>query len=184
RRIDGHALWANAKALAIAGVTAATKDPPGGKIVRDARGELTGVFIDNAIALVEDKIPAADAQVIERRIRAAADKAIRAGITGVHEMGIGDDVVAVYRELAGKQQLPLRVYAFHAGAAPGVPAPDVGWFAMRGVKFFADGALGSRGARLYADYDDDPGNRGLWVTEPAALAREVDAAVANGWQVA
>jgi predicted amidohydrolase YtcJ len=55
---------------------------------------------------------------------------------------------------------------------------------MRGVKYYADGALGSRGARLYEDYDDDPGNRGLWVTEPAKLAAAVDAAVAHGWQVA
>src|SRR5439155_3410081 len=124
---------------------------------------------DNAVALVEAKIPAPSAQVIERRIRAAADKAIRAGITGVHEMGIGEDVAAVYRALAAKQQLPLRVYAYATGPVAHAPEPDAGWFAMRGVKFFADGALGSRGARLYADYDDDPGNRGLWVTEPAVL---------------
>ncbi|MBA2543636.1 MAG: amidohydrolase family protein, partial [Deltaproteobacteria bacterium] len=63
-------------------------------------------------------------------------------------------------------------------------SPAVGWFQMRGVKFFADGALGSRGARLYKEYDDDPKNRGLWVTEPDKLKGAVDAAVSGGWQVA
>jgi hypothetical protein len=191
RRIDGHAIWVNSAALAAAKVTAATPDPPGGKILRDAKGEPTGVLVDNATALVEDKLPAATAEDIERRIRAAAATAVGLGLTGVHEMGIDDATAQVYERLAAAHQLPLRVYAFLAGdtAHPDTlrtraPKPPVGRFVMRGVKFFADGALGSRGARLYADYDDDPGNRGLWVTEPAALAKAVDGAVAGGWQVA
>ncbi len=190
RRIDGHAIWVNSVALAAAGVSAATPDPPGGKIVHDAKGQPTGVFVDNAIAVVEDKVPQPDAATRRAWLLAAADKAVHAGITGVHEMGIDDDTAAVYRQLAEEHALPLRVNAYLAGnpnnlarlAQP--PAADVGWFAMRGVKFYADGALGSRGARLYAPYDDDPGNSGLWVTEPAVLARAVDAAVAGGWQVA
>jgi hypothetical protein len=190
-RIDGHALWVNSRALAASGITAKTPDPDGGKIVRDAGGEPTGVLVDNAAGLVEAKVPAVTAQVRERRIRAAAQKAIATGITGVDEMGIEDETAAVYEQLAANNDLPLRVYAFLAGDTEHpdalrtrAPRPRTGNFTMRGVKFFADGALGSRGARLYAPYDDDPQNQGLWVTEPTALAKAVDAAVAGGWDVA
>jgi len=190
RRIDGHAIWVNSRALAAARITAATPDPKGGKIVRDAGGAPTGVLIDNAMELVDAAVPAASAEARERRIRAAARRAVEVGLTGVHDMGIDDATAAVYRALAGRGELPLRVYAFLAGDPARVerlrrnPEPAVGRFEMRGVKFFADGALGSRGARLYAEYDDDRGNRGLWVTEPEALARAVEVAASTGWQVA
>ncbi len=190
RRVDGHASWVNSRALAAANITKATKDPAGGTIVRDARGEPTGVLVDNAADLVAAVMPVATPEVRERRIRAAAQEAIAAGITAVHEMGIEDETAAVYAKLAARDQLPLRVYAFLAGdpahlerlATP--PAPATGRFVMRGVKFFADGALGSRGARLYEPYVDEPKSNGLWVTEPKQLAAGVEAAVAHGWQVA
>jgi predicted amidohydrolase YtcJ len=188
-RIDGHAIWVNSVALREAGVTRATKDPAGGKIVRDARGEPTGVLIDNAEGLVFARQPPATPEQREQRIRAAAAVAIAAGLTGVHDMGIEEETAAAYRKLAEAHQLPLRVHAYLS--APDdlarfktPPAPPTGRFAMAGVKFYADGALGSRGARLYAPYSDDPKNIGLWRTDPAALARGVEAAVAGGWQVA
>lgn len=189
RRVDGHAAWVNSRALAAAGITKATPDPAGGKIVRDARGEPTGVLIDNAIELVGQKVPEASPALRERRIRAAARLAIAAGITAVHEMGIDDATAEVYAKLAAANALPLRVYAFYAGDATRPerlrtpPAPPVGRFVMRAVKFFADGALGSRGARLHAAYADDPDNLGLWVTEPGVLAAGVKVAVDHGWQV-
>jgi len=191
RRVDGHAAWLNSKALAEAGITKATKDPAGGKILRDKKGEPTGVLVDNAMDLVDRKLPAPTPEVIERRIRIAAGVATKLGFTGVHEMGIDRATAAVYESLARDKKLPLRVYAYLGGDPSKAeelrttpPAPAVGRFVMRGVKFFADGALGSRGARLYADYADDKGNLGLWVTEPDALAKAVEAAVAGGWQVA
>ncbi|HEX5063486.1 MAG TPA: amidohydrolase [Kofleriaceae bacterium] len=191
RRIDGHAIWVNSRALAEAAITKATKDPAGGKIVRDANGEPTGVLIDNATDLVDAKVPAATADVRERRILAAAKVATELGFTAVHEMGIEDATADVYRKLAAANQLPLRVYAYLAGDAAHAdelrkrpPAPATGRFVMRGVKYFVDGALGSRGARLYEEYDDDKANLGLWVTEPKQLAAAVDASVAGGWQTA
>jgi predicted amidohydrolase YtcJ len=192
RRVDGHAIWVNSKALAEAGITKKTKDPAGGKILRDKAGEPTGVLVDNATDLVDVKVPVASAEVRERRIKLAAQVAIQAGITAVHEMGIDDATAEVYAKLAKENALPLRVYAFLAGdASPkGLarlatkPAATTGHFTMRGVKFFADGALGSRGARLYKPYDDDKKNLGLWVTEPKRLATAIETAVANGWQVA
>jgi predicted amidohydrolase YtcJ len=191
RRVDGHAAWLNSRALAAAGITKQTPDPPGGKILRDANGEPTGVLVDNAIALVHAKIPEPTAELRERRILAAAKLATELGFTAVHEMGIDDATAAVYEQLAAQSRLPLRVYAYLAGDASRAeqlrtrgPRPATGRFVMRGVKYFADGALGSRGARLYEPYDDDKGNLGLWVSQPEALAAAVDASVAGGWQTA
>ena len=193
RRVDGHALWVSSAVLARAGITRATPDPAGGRIVRDAKGEPTGVLVDLAMNLVDAIAPKPSAEVRERRIRRAAAEAVAAGLTGVHEMGIDDDTVAVYRALAKAGELPLRVNAYLEVAPADAPAlakrplePDGGdaYFAMVGVKFFADGALGSRGASLAADYSDDPGNRGLWVTQPAELDRAVKSATDAGWQVA
>jgi hypothetical protein len=190
-RVDGHALWVNARALALAQVTKDTPDPPGGKILRDADGAPTGVLVDNARALVLSKVPPASPELRRRRIVAAARLAVAKGITGIHEMGIEDATAAVYRELAAKGELPLHVYAFLRGDAAHPerlrarhPEPATGRFTMRGVKFFADGALGSRGARLLAPYSDDPKNQGLWVTPPPALAAAVEAAVDGGWDIA
>lgn len=191
RRVDGHAIWVNSDALRIAGITKDTPDVPGGKIIRDANGEPTGVFVDNAVDLIEAHLPKPDAATRTARIVNASKVAVSLGLTGVHEMGIDDETAATYRELAKTGQLPLHVHAFLAGnpktaseLAKNAPAAPVGRFAMPGVKFFADGALGSRGARLYADYNDDHGNLGLWVTEPSELTRAVNAAVDGGWQVA
>lgn len=193
RRVDGHAVWVNTAALTIAGITKATPDPAGGKIVRDASGEPTGVLVDAAMDLVDKHVPAASREARERRIRHAAKIAIEVGLTGVHEMGIDDETVAVYRQLAGAGELPLRVNAYLEGSpaiarslAEREVEPDDGdaYFALAGMKLFADGALGSRGAALAADYADDEGNRGLWVTEAPTLKQAVIDATGAGWQVA
>ena len=187
-RIDGHAIWVNSVALARAHITKASPDPAGGKIVRDAKGEPTGVLMDNAEDLIWNAQPPATPELRAQRIRAAAQVAIAAGLTAVHDMGIEEETAAAYAQLAAAHQLPLRVHAFLTAPAElsrlaKPPAPPVGRFEMRGVKLYADGALGSRGARLYAPYSDDPKNVGLWRTEPARLSALVEAAVAGGWQV-
>jgi predicted amidohydrolase YtcJ len=192
RRIDGHALWANAEAMKRAGITAATKDPSGGKIIRDAAGKPTGVFIDNAMDLIEAQIPQPSHEVRIRRILLAADTAAAAGLTGVHEMGIDEDTVNAYRELAAQGKLKLRVHAFLDGSlletlpsrTPDVDANGTAMFALRGVKLYADGALGSRGALLLAPYSDDPKNSGLALLTPDQLRHGVDLAVSSGWQLA
>ena len=191
RRVDGHALWANSKAIGIAGITRKTRDPVGGKILHDARGEPTGVFIDTAMDLVESKIPAPSPEVIERRILAAAAVAVEKGLTGVHEMGIGDATIAVYRKLATEGRLPLRVYAFlsyQAGVLETLPTrerilDEGGRFTLRAVKVYADGALGSRGAALLAPYSDDAKNSGHMITSAEEIAEVVKVAAAAGWQV-
>jgi len=193
RRIDGHSLWANAAALRAAGITAATKDPQGGRIMRDASGQPTGVLVDGAMALVDDKVPEPGADVIRRRILAAARVATAAGLTAVHDMGIEDDVIAVYRQLAAEKALPLRVYAMIAGwhhaAELATRHPDrdpdgTALFVLGGAKFYADGSLGSRSAALLAPYDDDPKNEGIIVTDEPTLAAAARNALAGGWQLA
>jgi predicted amidohydrolase YtcJ len=194
RRIDGHAVWVSSKALQLAGIERSTPDPRGGRIVRDGSGDATGVLIDQAMDLIDDKMPPASDAARQRRILAAAKQAIEAGITCVHEMGIDDATADVYRNLEDERRLPLRVYAFLSGdpkMAESLPrrVPDTdrdgnARFIVRGVKFFADGALGSRGAVLLAPYADDPKNTGLWVTPPGELERAIEAAVEGGWQPA
>jgi predicted amidohydrolase YtcJ len=188
-RIDGHAIWVNSVALREAGITRSTRDPDGGKIVRDGAGEPTGVLIDNAEGLVFRKQPEPSPELRAQRLQAAAKVAIAEGLTGVHDMGIEEATADAYRKLAEAHQLPIRVYAYLT--APDkieryatAPLPPTGRFTMRGVKLYADGALGSRGARLYAPYTDDPKNQGLWRTSPDTMKRAVDAAVAGGWGVA
>jgi predicted amidohydrolase YtcJ len=194
RRVDGHAVWVSSAALALGGVTRDTRDPDGGKILRDGKGEPTGVLVDNAMDLVETHIPAPTDAVIERLIRLAAAYAIERGLTGVHEMGIEPATADVYRRLAAAGELPLRVTAYASGdpavakqlaATPPTELDDgFAWFSMRGVKLYADGALGSRGAALGAEYSDDPGNHGNWVTSPEDLRVAIADLAAGGWQIA
>ncbi|AGP41767.1 amidohydrolase [Sorangium cellulosum] len=193
RRVDGHALWANAAAMRAAGVGRGAQDPPGGRILRDAAGEPTGVFIDSAMDLVEAKIPADPPAVRERRILRAAEEALSSGLTGVHEMGIDDETVAVYRALAAAGRLPIRVHAYLAGAgrleglrerAPDADAAGTAMFVLRGVKLFADGALGSRGAALLEPYADEPSTSGLLLMDREALARAARLVADAGFQLA
>ncbi len=190
RRVDGHALWANSKALALAGVTADTPDPAGGVIVRDDAGAPTGVFVDNAMDLIESAIPAPTAEVRRRRILRAAEMAVAVGLTGVHEMGISDETVAVYQALDAEGALPLRIYALLSYSDEVLESLSTRhriqgkYFSMRGMKVYADGALGSRGASLLAPYADAPDTSGLVITSVEDMATIAKAAAAHGWQLA
>jgi predicted amidohydrolase YtcJ len=192
RRVDGHAGWANGAALARAGVTRATEDPPGGRVLRDARGEPTGVLVDTAMDLVERAVPATDAAAIERAILRGQEVVLASGLTAVHEMGIGPQTQAVYRALAASGRLAVRVYAFAAADEAGLgalnrqpePSPPMAMFTLRGIKLYADGALGSRGAALLSPYSDDPQNSGLVITQADAIEAAARRALASGWQLA
>jgi hypothetical protein len=192
RRVDGHALWANAAAMRAAGISKATPDPAGGKIVRDGKGELTGIFLDNGVPLIESKIPKPSREVIARRLLLGADAAVKEGLTGIHDMGMDEETVSVYRELAAAGKLKLRVYGFFGGEGltelpknlkPERDRDGTSFFTLGGIKLYADGALGSRGAALLEPYSDDPKNRGLLVTEPKLIEKLAKEAAAAGWQV-
>jgi predicted amidohydrolase YtcJ len=187
-RVDGHASWANAAAMRLARIDRNTKDPPGGKIVRDERGEPTGIFVDAARKLVQRVMPAVSRAELEAAILRAQDVALSVGLTEVHTMGADAATIAAYEQLAREGKLRIRVYAYASAVEAErllARAPDrsVGMFTLRGIKLFADGALGSRGARLLAPYADDPQNSGLELTSGEKITAIARAAVAKGWQV-
>ncbi|WP_290594880.1 amidohydrolase [Arenimonas sp. SCN 70-307] len=181
-RVDGHAGWANTAAI-----RAATRDlsgdwqPEGGRILRDARGQPTGVFIDTASAFIDAAVPPPDEALRAEALERALEAAVANGLTGVHDMGASLADLRLMRSFADAGKLPLRVRAYANGDAEALDALCAmgayehasGRLAMRGVKFYVDGALGSRGAALIEDYSDEPGHRGLLVTEPAAYAAGV-----------
>jgi len=180
RRIDGHAAWANSEALKLAGITRESTDPEGGEIIRDKQGEPTGILIDNAVDLVVEVIPEVGPEETRRRIKMAIDHCVAHGLTGVHEAGVSWERAQVYRELAEKAELDIRVYAMYGdlpatlnkALAAGPLFTDDEMLTIRAIKLYSDGALGSRGALLLDDYTDQPGHRGLPVT-PANHMRDV-----------
>jgi len=191
RRVDGHALWANSAALRAAGITETTPDPKGGRILRDTLGRATGILLDNAMDLVETRIPAADPAQREGWIRQGLLALQRLGFTSACDMG-GDAVtLQAYRRLAGANALPVRVFSYF-DQAPKLMlqelkqprARQLSFFQVQGVKLYFDGALGSRGARMAAPYADAPASSGLWVTEPEALGRAASIVLRSGYQPA
>ena len=192
RRVDGHASWASLKAMQAAGITRDTKDPDGGSIVRDARGEPTGVFIDNAMGLLDAAQPKPSRAETKARIRTALDRCASAGLTEIHDAGVSMEQAAAYRELADEGALPLRVYLMWDGTNPDpidamvAEEPFVNYrdrLTLRAVKLMVDGAMGSRGAVFFEDYADAPGNRGLFVTQPEEVERRASLAMSRGYQV-
>jgi predicted amidohydrolase YtcJ len=192
RRVDGHAAWANSEALRRAKITRDTPDPPGGKILRDAKGEPTGILVDRAEELV-DAISLPSEDEVEQAILRAQNLLVSEGLTSVHEMGISTGVADVYLRLARAGRLKIQVYA-HWSADPETLAeafrrgpmrasgPD-DLFTLRAIKVYADGALGSRGAHLKAPYSDDPHNTGIVVTPASEIEQISRRALAAGFQV-
>ncbi len=188
RRVDGHAGLANAKAMELAGISARTKDPKGGKIQRFQDRKPTGVFIDNAMGLISRLLPMADQRAVRRRFLLAQKHCLSKGLTRVHDAGISPSRARLLRRLEQEGLWKLGVYGmWSAPGSHGQPAQpdDPGPRALlrfRAIKLYADGALGSRGAALLAPYSDDPGNTGLLTTEPAELERLIRAAADRGLQ--
>jgi predicted amidohydrolase YtcJ len=188
-RVDGHAGWANSRAMTLAAITDQTPDPPGGKIVRDANGKATGVLVDRAQGLVRAKIPPPAFHQIKRQLELAAKECARLGLTGVHDAGVSREDLQAYRELIREGKLPVRVWAMIGGEGAlwrdyVERGPELGDFlTVRSIKLFADGALGSRGAALWQPYSDDKANTGLMMTTTEDVERVARLAAAKGFQV-
>jgi predicted amidohydrolase YtcJ len=192
-RVDGHAVWVNSAALKAASISASTKDPEGGRIVRRPDGSPSGVLVDRAVDLVQRIMPRASAADFERQILAAAKACAKVGLTEVQDAShYGPEEIATLAKLAEAGLLPIRVYATVSNDSKDLPGffsrgPRIGrgsdFLTVRAIKVLADGALGSRGAALLSDYSDEPGNRGLPVTSPERVQELARDARKNGWQL-
>ncbi len=192
RRVDGHAVWVNSKVLELAGITSSTQDPSGGKVIRDAHGNPTGVLVDNGMDLVDKVVPLLSDADVEQRLLAAMNECASLGLTEVHDMGVNLQTINVMKKIIDEGKCPIRIYALVDGAGETWDyymkrGPEIGYgnnmLTVRGIKMYIDGALGSRGAALIDDYSDDPGNRGLLVSSETKLDSVCQQAATNGFQV-
>lgn len=163
-RVDGHAGLANDRALSAAGVTRNSVAPSGGEILFRSDGEPTGVLVDAAMAAVPE--PTLDVVEVRRRLLVAQRECLRHGLTCVHDMGVSARVLDQLVQLHREKQWFLRTYVMLTPSERGLIARGPwqtrdGVIKVCGVKAYADGALGSRGAALLKPYTDRPSTRGL-----------------------
>ncbi len=188
RRIDGHAAWANSRALKLGGVTARSK-VDGGSVMLTG-GEPNGILVDNAIGLVGSKIPAPSEKEMIQALRQAEQNCFEVGLTSVQDAGLPLRVVELIDLQHKKGSLKIRINAWLSPSEE-----NFTHFVERGpyqsdhltvntVKLFTDGALGSRGARMIEPYSDDPGNVGLLVTPLEVLEKHCRRAYLNDYAVA
>jgi hypothetical protein len=195
-RYDGHMGLANTAALKLAGITADTKDPPGGVIYRLADGKTpSGILKDNAMGLLDRLIPEPSEAEIREAVEAAMNALVENGVTSVQDMdGSGRDtrqtLFRVLQELDRGGKLKARVdlrwpiAAANELAALGVSANfGTDFVRIGGVKGFMDGSLGSSTAKMFAGYDSDPKTSGVYVTEPAVMRNFIQKATAAGLSV-
>ena len=190
-RVDGHAGWANTKAIQLAQVSSDTPDPVGGKIIRDNRGRPTGVFIDAAEGYVQTVVPESNREEQTLALNAALSLLSSYGVTSVHDAGVGVETWELYKDFAIQRKLRTRIYGMISGAGRvfdqlSSEGPIQSLYddrlALRSVKLYSDGALGSRGAALIEDYHDDPGNKGLLFIDQEEMNLMVEKVVSKGYQ--
>ncbi|WP_299588481.1 amidohydrolase [uncultured Microbulbifer sp.] len=191
RRVDGHAGWANSKALQLAGIDKNTQVPEGGEIVRDTHGNPSGILVDNAMDLMQKAIPSPTLAQEKKSLQNAFRTALSLGLTSVHDAGITEKTLNVYRELARQKAIPMRVYPMlsvdshnytkllNAGH---IGSPSERLY-MRSIKLSADGALGSRGAALLEPYHDRPKEKGLLLYPEDKMLTLLKLATDNNFQV-
>lgn len=188
RRVDGHAGWANSKALEIAGINADTKIDGGDVLLKN--GEPTGILIDNAADLVLNIIPKPGREEMVKSIKMAEKNCFAVGLTSVTDAGLESSTVQIIDSLQKAGVIKMRVNAwlspteenFRTYIDKGPVHND--YLTIGTLKLYADGALGSRGARLIDDYADDPGNKGLIVTSEEELTALCRRALKHDFQVA
>lgn len=190
-RIDGHAAWVNSVALNVGDVTRETQDPVGGRVIRDAEGDPTGILVDAAESYVARFIPQESPEQLEEAIERAQQDMLSLGITGVHDAGISKSVWELYQQFDRRDDLTVHINAMIGGVteqtrpwiAQGPVMPNgSSRLSLTGVKIYSDGALGSRGAAMLEPYNDEPGNKGLLFYDQQEMDDQVLTAVSNGLQ--
>ncbi|MFM5886072.1 MAG: amidohydrolase [Novosphingobium sp.] len=224
-RVDGHAGWANSRAMAAAGITAASKDPAGGQIIRlglsaaapataapgkgpalSAKpgtkvrsaftagnlGKPSGIFVDNAMNLVGNAVPPPRPEDRDVALGKAQEILLKYGVTAAADMGTSIEDWQAFRRAGDTGALRVRIMSYAAGidnmALIGGPGPSPWLYddklRLNGVKLYADGALGSRGASLKLPYSDSPGAKGLRITQDTALKNMMSRAAFDHFQIA
>ncbi|MBL0313169.1 MAG: amidohydrolase [Holophagaceae bacterium] len=190
-RVDGHAAWVNSAALRLAGISATTPDPKGGRILRGEKDDPSGILVDSAVDLVSKLIPMPTESERREQLLEGLRELRNEGFAAVSDMGVSLEELAAYRALALEGALPIRVFAY-LGHDPKLLLQELkhprskatSFFQVQGVKFYMDGALGSRGARLNQPYSDEKTTSGLWVTEPGIVERDAITTTKAGYQPA
>ena len=194
-RVCGHLAWVNSAALAAAGINESTTEPAGGEIHRDAAGNATGILVDTAASLVQDRIPAIEEAMLEKAYMLAQDDFLKHGITSIHDLALSslydygtvEFISGMYRKGVMKISINSYISADNAERAYTV-GPIAGAFggkySMKGVKVFTDGSLGARSAWMLEEYSDRPGHFGNCRYTDGELYDLMAAARKNGFQIA
>lgn len=191
-RIDGHAAWANTRAMELAGIDNNTENPQGGVVQRDENGNATGVFVDTAMGYIRGIIPERTDDEMEEALTLALQEITKHGLTSVHDASTNSYEWNLYKSFTDNDEMIARIYAMIAGtgrvfdemAVNGIIESYADDFlSLRSVKISADGALGSRGAALLEDYHDDPGNKGLLFYDQQQLNEMVLKGASSGFQM-
>jgi len=173
RRVDGHALFVNSKALELAGITAETKIK-GGEVILE-NGVPTGVLIDNAMEPVNATIPQPDEKISTQALLDAQKVAFSFGLTTVDDAGLDREVIELIDKLHEDGKLKLRIYAMVSNTPENLDyylsrePYKTDWLNVRSFKIYTDGALGSRGAAMRESYSDRHNHFGLMITPAEAL---------------
>ena len=183
--LDVHAAWVNSAALAAASIGRDTPDPFGGRIVRDAVGEPTGLLLERAVELMLPHLPEPPDDLLDQALREGQAEAHRLGLTGIHNVE-GEGPLAAFERLSEADELRLRVL-FHPPVASlgglvarGIRSGDGGaWLRFGGVKMFLDGSLGSRTAWMLEPYASSR-DRGMPITSESEAADAMRTAAAAG----
>lgn len=192
-RADGHAGWANSAALKAGNITAQSRDPAGGRILRAAGSrEPAGVLVDTAMQPVAEAVPPPLPEDREQALYAAQQLFFANGITAVADMGTSIEDWMTFRRAGDAGWLQMRIMAYAGSVDEMLLIGGTGptqWLyddrlRLNGLKIWLDGALGSRGAMLKADYADDPGNRGLPITSGTQMRNMMSRAALDNFQVA
>ncbi len=198
---SGHAAFANARALELAGIRGDTPDPRGGTIVRDARGEPTGLLRETAQRLVGRAIsenesrrsPEETTARTRRMVELASQELLRKGVTSFHDAGAGFATIDFLKRMAEEGSLPVRLYVMVRGESNEDMAEKLPQYriigagnhhlTVRSIKRQIDGALGSHGAWLLEPYADLPSSAGLVLERVEDIARTAEIAIEHGFQV-
>ena len=190
---SGHAGFANAKAMEVAGISKSTKSPEGGEIFRDINGEPTGLFNETAQGLIRKAIPETTEEKQRRALELAMEECLENGITSFQNAGAGQEEIDLFKTFIEEGKLKVRVYTMLSGNDGELlsswykTGPEIGLgdnrLTVRSIKLYSDGALGSRGAWLLEAYSDMPGAFGHNVTPMEEIEKVVNEGLAKGFQI-